>query len=388
MSIMCYTIVTVKETTIMRREKSSRQSSSEANEPLVNFNSENVKSELGKTLNWYSYNKTSDDARKYFLTYLKKYDMDVFDKLKTKSADISIKTTIGWLCRIYILNEELFPTKYLKNIKDETNRVLSVVTQEELEAVQKTKKPKAGVQEHLQNQLRELMGALDVEVDFLLSNKCKSNFDMYEWLQQNKIKHIHAREIANYYEKVVLKELKEAQSGSCDQLTESYSFLTKKELNTFISFVEKLIEDANRWQDVAKQISQNNRVPRAKKPKPALKQVQKLQYMKEFADLKLKSIPPTQIVGATQLWVYNTKYKTLGVYVCTNAHGFSVKGCSILNYDVNESISKTLRTPEDVVPSVLELGKVALRKVLPSLRTKEKKLTGRINKDTILLRVL
>jgi hypothetical protein len=102
----------------------------------------------------------------------------------------------------------------------------------------------------------------------------------------------------------------------------------------------------------------------------------------------LKSVPATQIVGATQLWVYNVKYKSLGVYVCTNPHGFSVKGCTILNYDVNESISKTLRKPEDVIPSVLELGKVALRKVLPSLRTREKKLTGRINKDTILLRVL
>lgn len=369
-----------------KRVKSVRQSYTEPNEPAVNFNSENMQCELGKILNWYSYNKSSDDARKYFLTYLKKYDMDVFDKLKTKSADISITTTIGWLCRIYTLNETLFPTKYLKNIKDETNRVLSVVTQEELEATQKLKKPKAGVQEHLQNRLRELMGVLDVEIDFLLSNKCKSNFDMYEWLQQNKIKHIHAKEIANYYEKVVLRELKEAQSGACEQLTESYSFLTKKELNSFVNFVEKLIEDANKWQGVAKQISQNNRAPRARKPKPALKQVEKLQYMKEHGSLK--SVPPTQIVGATQLWVYNTKYKSLGVYVCTNVHGFSVKGCTILNYDVNESISKTLRKPEDVIPTVLESGKVALRKILPSLRTKEKKLTGRINKDTILLRVV
>lgn len=369
-----------------KRVKSVRQTSVEPHEPTIDSSVENIQGELCRILNWYSYNKTSDDAKKYFLSYLKKYDMDVFDKLKTKSSDISITTTIGWLCRIYTLNETLFPTKYLKNIKDETTKVLSVVTQEELEDVQKTKKPRAGVQEHLQNQLKDLLGAIDSEVDKFLSSKCKSEFDMYEWLQQNKTKHVHAKGIADYYEKIVLKELKEAQSGTCQQLAEGYLFLSKKELNTFVAFVEKLIDDANKWQGIAKQISQNNRVPRAKKPKPALKQVEKLQYMKEHGNLK--SVPPTQIVGATQLWVYNTKYKSLGVYVCTNVHGFSVKGCTILNYDVNESISKTLRKPEETVPTVLESGKVALRKILPSLRTKEKKLTGRINKDTILLRVV
>jgi hypothetical protein len=377
------------EKLMAKRVKSVRQTSVEPNEPIFNSAAENVQGELGRILNWYSYNKSTDDARKYFLSYLKKHDMDVFEKLKTKSSEISITTTIGWLCRIYTLNESLFPTKYLKNIKDETSRVMSVVTQEELAdlaEVQKTKKPKAGVQEHLQNQLRVLLGVIDGEVDKFLSNKSKSDFDMYEWLKQNKTKHVHAKGIADYYEKVILAELKEAQSGECEQLTEGYSFLSKKQLNNFVSFVEKLIEDANKWQGIAKQISQNNRVPRAKKPKPALKQVEKLQYMKEYGNLK--SVPPTQIVGATQLWIYNTKYKSLGVYVCTNAHGFSVKGCTILNYDVNESTSKTLRKPEEVIPSVLESGKVALRKILPSLRTKEKKLTGRINKDTILLRVV
>lgn len=369
-----------------KRVKAIRKPSIEPNEPLIVSNDEDTQAQLGRILNWYNYHKTSDDAKNYFLTYLKMYDMDVFDKLKSKSSEISIKTTIGWLCRIYILNESLFPEKYTKNIKDEANRVLSVVTTEEAQSSTKETKPKVGVQEHLQNQLKELLGTIDAQIDTFLSNKSKSSFSLYEWLQQKKIKHVHAKAISEYYEKQVLKELKETQTGSCEQLKEGYSFLNKKEFSAFVTFVESLIEDANRWQDVAKQISNNNRTPRARKPKPAIKQVAKLQYLKEHENLK--SVPATQIVGATQLWVYNVKYKSLGVYVCTNPHGFSVKGCTILNYDVNESISKTLRKPEDVIPSVLELGKVALRKVLPSLRTREKKLTGRINKDTILLRVL
>lgn len=374
------------EKRMTKRVKAIRKSSLGPNEPVFKVDADNLQNELGKLLNWYSYNKTSDDAKGYFLTYLKNYDMDVFEKLKTKSSNITIPTTIGWLCRIYTLNESVFPVKYIKTIKDETSRVLEVVLQDDIKDIKKETKVKTGVQEHLQNQLKDFLGIIDAEIDNFLSNRCKSSFSLYEWLKTNQIKHIHAKSISEYYQNCVLNELKQARDGMCDQLIEGYSFLSKKDMTAFIKFIETLIDDANLWQGVAKQISQNNRAPRVKKPKPAGKQVEKLQYLKE--DGNLKSILPTQIVGATQLWVYNTKYKTLGVYVCNNQHGFMVKGSTILNYDVNESISKTLRKPEDVIPSVLDLGKVALRKVLPSVRTKEKKLTGRINKDTILLRVL
>ena len=230
------------------------------------------------------------------------------------------------------------------------------------------------------------MGELNGEVDDFIASGCTKQFSMYEWLKANDVKHAQAKNIAAYYEKDVLPELLEAFEEKCDQLAEAYSFLTKPKLKLFIQFVENVITDCNKWGDVAKHISMTNKAPRKKRTKPAAKQIEKLQYLKEHGDLK--SVYPTQIVGATQLWVYNVKYKTLGVYVCDNAHGFAVKGCTILNYNPGESVCKTLRKPEEVIPKVLDSGKVALRKILGSIRTKEKKLTGRINKDTILLKVL
>jgi hypothetical protein len=367
-----------------KRVKAIRKSSSASNEPLLKAS--NTQHDMICTLNWYSYNKDSDDATTYFLSYLKKYDTDVFDKLKSKSPNVSVSSTVGWLCRIYTLNESTFPLKYLSHIKEETNRVLEVVFADEAPSIKIDAKQRPSVQENVQNQLRELLGEIDAEVDNFLSNKCRSSFSLYEWMQTKKIKHAQAKSIADYYTDHVLSELKEAQSSGCEQLKEAYSFLTKKNMQLFVEFVESLIQDANKWHGVAKQISHNNRAPRARKPKPPLKQIERLQYLKEHETLK--SIPPTQIVGATQLWVYNVKYKSLGMYVCTNAHGFMVKGCTILNFDTTESISKTLRKPEDVIPSVMDSGKVALKKILPSLKTKEKKLTGRINTDTILLRAI
>lgn len=367
-----------------KRVKAIGKASASVNEPTLK--SSNTQHDLICTLNWYSYNKDSEDAKTYFLSYLKKYDNDVFDRLKNKSSNVSVSSTVGWLCRIYTLNEATFPLKYLSHIKEETNRVLQVVFADETVQDKVETKTRPSVQENVQNQLRELLGDIDAEIDSFLANKCKSTFSLYEWMQSKKVKHAQAKSIAEHYTEHVLAELKETQKSDCEQLKEAYSFLTKKNIQLFVEFVESLIEDANKWHGVAKQISHNNRAPRVRKQKSPLKQVEKLQYLKQHENLK--SVPPTQIVGATQLWVYNVKYKSLGVYVCNNAHGFMVKGCTILNFDTTESISKTLRKPEDVIPSVMESGKVALRKILPALKTREKKLTGRINKDTILLRAI
>lgn len=343
--------------------------------------------QLSQMLTWYNYHRNSEDAKKYFLDFLRHSgeSPDMVTKIQQLN-DIPLNSTIGFLCRIKLVNGDMVPAKYDERIEFTKNKVLQVVQAKEGVDSNTTPEKRASVQEHLENQLRELLGELSGKVDDFLLSKCKTSFGPYDWFKDRAVKHQQARNIAEYFDKCVLKELKEAEAGTCEQLTEAYSFLKKNDLKKYIGFIETIISDAIRWSDVAKQISLNNRAPRAKKPKPALKQIEKLQFLKEHESLK--SIPPTQIVGATQLWVYNIKYRTLGVYQCNNQHGFSVKGCTILNFDASESVYKTLRKPEDVIPKVLEGGKVALRKVLPSIRAKEKKLTGRINRDTILLKVL
>ena len=351
------------------------------------WNKDGEDSQLCQMLNWYNYNKSSDDARKYFIEFLKQSgeSPDTVTKIEECSS-VSITSSVGYLCRIKTVNGADVATKYDKHIQGETAKALQLVLAKSQEAAQEIVERRVGIQEHLENQLKILMGDLAGRVDDFLENGMKSDFVVHEWLTQTPVKHQHAKSIADYYEKVILAELKEAEAKTCEQLTEGYSHLTKNQMKKFIAFIESIVTESRKWCDVAKQISLNNRAPRAKRPKSPLKQTAKLKYKKE--DGNLKSVPPTQIVGATQLWVYNTKYRTLGVYVCNNAHGFSVKGCTILNYDASESLCKKLRKPEDVLPKVMEAGKVALRKILPSIRSKEKKLTGRINADTILLKVV
>ncbi len=80
--------------------------------------------------------------------------------------------------------------------------------------------------------------------------------------------------------------------------------------------------------------------------------------------------------------------RKLGVYHADDAGGFSVKGTCVTNYTESKSISKTVRKPGEMLPEVLKAGKIALRNVLTGIATKESLLTGRLNKDVVLLRVL
>lgn len=365
----------------------SRLSKISDNEPRWKIDADD--GQLAQMLTWYNYNKTSEDARKYFVEFLRVEgeQPDLLNRI-TKDNDIPFTNTIGWLCRIKTINGTIVPSKYDKHIEETKKNIVNFFAKNVADetSITTVTSNKPSVQDHLQNQLREFLGEIDEKIDEFLVSKCKKTFDVYEWLKTKNIKHTQANNIGKYFSERVLPELEEAISGECEQLKEAYSFLSKKQLKDYAQFIEQIVSDTARWCDIAKQISINNRAPRAKKPKPAIKQVARLNFLREHENLK--SIPPTQICGATQLWVYNTKYRTLGVYVCNNAHGFSVKGSTILNFDAAESIAKKLRKPEDVIPKVLEAGKVALRKILPGIRAKDKKLTGRINRDTILLKAL
>ena len=230
------------------------------------------------------------------------------------------------------------------------------------------------------------MGEIDEQLDLFVQNKCVSTFSISEWLKTNSIKHFQAKNIADHYESLLLKELIEAKDGTCEQLKEAYSFLTPQQLDSYITFLQTIISECELWEATAKQVALNNRAPRVKKPKPATKQVAKLNFLKEDGDLK--SIDPTKIVGATQLCAYNTKTRLLSFYVCTNPHGFSVRGSTLLNFDEAESFGKVLRKPSEILPKILDAGKLSLKKTVVSIKTKQKQLTGRINKDTLLIKAL
>jgi hypothetical protein len=201
-------------------------------------------------------------------------------------------------------------------------------------------------------------------------------------LRGKQAKAAHARVIKDFYVRQH-DELVEASQGKCEQLKEAYSHLSKANMKKITVFYSEILSAC----DMLAQEAKVNRAPRKSKAKPVEKIIAKLKFMKQDDKLKVVSINPTDIVGAKELWIFNAKTRKLGKYVAKEFSELSVKGTSIINFDEHLSVQKTLRKPEEQLKEFKAAGKVALRKFLDEIKAVDIKLNGRINEDTILLKV-
>jgi hypothetical protein len=205
------------------------------------------------------------------------------------------------------------------------------------------------------------------------------------------VKANHARIIRDYFEPMVYEftELtgpKKKDDDMYEQLVEGYSHITPKDQKKILAIYTAVTQACDMIITSQKAVR-----TRTKKPVSKEKLVAKLKYQKEDSTLKLASISPTDILEATELWVYNTKTRKLGKYVVDDIYGqgikLSVKGTSITGFNENESIQKTLRKPAEQLAELKRAGKVVLRKFMDDIKTTSTKLNGRINDQTILLKI-
>ena len=208
-------------------------------------------------------------------------------------------------------------------------------------------------------------------------------FKMLNLLKGKEVKAAHARIIKGFYARQ-LEELEELASGKGDeQLKEAYSHRSKKQIRNLITFYQEIASAC----DMLAQEAKVNRAPRKTKAVSKDKVVAKLKFMKSNEPLKLVSISPVDIIGAGELWIFNTKTRKLGKYVAKEFHTLGVKGTTITNFDEFKSIQKTIRKPEEKLKEFKAANKVALRKFLDEINATDTKMNGRINEETILLKV-
>ena len=230
---------------------------------------------------------------------------------------------------------------------------------------------------------REHVAEFDAAVDEFCENKYKGEFDSYEYCKKNTINAPVAKKMLDIFRGEV-EEVEEALEGKDEQLVEGYNHLTKRELRRFAQFLRSIYDGVERHANNAKTV----RKPRKTKAKPVHKIVEKVKYLKEASEYKIVSIDPTKIVGAEQLWAFNVKTRTLWVYNAQSRDGLSVKGTTLQGYDAETSIGKKLRKPEEVIGRLLGGGKIVLRKLMDEIKSVEKSPNGRINDQTVLLRVV
>ena len=285
-----------------------------------------------------------------------------------------------------------------------------VVVEKKEEEKQKANVYVPSIQERLQEQAIIMSEDIDEWLEGWVRDKDSfdpKGFDFKKHFTEKGVTQAHARKLKVFYENELndyellekyptgakLKKMSEQEQDLWAQLKEGYSHLTKKDIKTFTLAIENLMQAL----DFVIETAKATRKPRKTKPKSATKLVEKLKYLKVDNKYKLASVAPDQIIGASELWVFNVKTRKIGKYVASNidpkgmqrsGSGLSVKGTTIIGFDENNSIQKTLRKPEEKLKEFKDAGKVKLRTFLDDINAVDIKLNGRINSDTVLLKVI
>lgn len=250
-------------------------------------------------------------------------------------------------------------------------------------------KKKSSVTPNIQERLREVAYSMTDEIesaiDKAIANPKSVNLKQVRFAAQLRAKGVkaaHARLIRELYEPDLI-EMQAAAKGNDDELVEGYDGYSKADLKKLIDLYKEIVNTCTMLEQEAKAV----RAPRAKKSKPKEQLVSKLKYAKTDEKLKLASINPADIIGAKELWVYNTKTRKIGKYVAAEYQDLGVKGTTITGFNPDTSIQKTLRKPEEQIAAFTKSTKVQRRKFLDSIKSVDIKLNGRCNEFTVLLKV-
>jgi hypothetical protein len=371
------------------------------NEPdvlFVNANStvptikENYKINLILALNWYSANKSPNDAQKYLVataiaTKQKKAYIRKLEALPQNEVPLALCWCMRLLHRGAVFSDKDLASLDLRmktlfarfDAELEIEKDLKGIAEDKVATAVKT------VRDHMQVKIQSFLGDLEgLFDDWINDSETLSDEDaFYNYLRGKEIPQAYMKDVIAWCD-LKIKEFGSVMLTKDQDLKDGYSNFTKKQFNLMIKFFQKLKEESEKYAHFKKV----NRAPRKRKAKPASVQVAKLQYLKESKEYKLNSVSPIDIIGSEQLWVFNVKTRMLTVFRASGSLGLAVRGSTLLNFDIEASETKKLRKPEKQLDEVKNGGKVALRRIMENIKCKSKSPKGRINKDTILIRIV
>jgi hypothetical protein len=341
---------------------------------------------MRKSFYYYNYFYNQKDFKKYVVEWMKNPEHGfTADDVKTfqRSPDRAIEMTA---CSLVKAHKQGMPFRgrHVEYIKESIARAINSTAEEVIEE-EVAEAPKAYVptiQDRMNEKTADTIGELEGHYDEFINNP-KYNFSPYEYLVVNNVPQSQLTKYEEVYQ-ARFDELKLAVEKTDEQITEGYSHYKAADFKRIMGFIDQILNDIIQYRGL-KRATKKVRAPKSVSKE---KVVSKLKFAKEDKVLRLVSINPADIVGAQELWVYNSKTRKLGKYVADSLKGpLNVNGTGIIGFDEHKSTSKTLRKPADTLKEFSKATKIQLRKFIEDIKATETKLNGRINTDTILLKV-
>lgn len=211
----------------------------------------------------------------------------------------------------------------------------------------------------------------------------QQSFDSYTFISTNNIPQVYVRQISEYYAPI-LNELQLAYEKKEADLVEAYKIYSRTELKALVTRVRSIIEDCDKYLGNVKK----ERKPRKKRGKSVDSILKHFKYLKHDDNLKLSSDDPSKIIGASAVYVLNTKYKTLTMFVAKDSEGLNINRTAISNFDEKQSKTKRIgRKLEDVVKQITDGTKRSRLKVLDAVKADVASFTDRLNENSLIVRV-
>lgn len=338
---------------------------------------------MRKSFFYYNYFYTQKDLKKYVVDWMKdKYSKAEVSKF-IRSNDRAIPITV---CSIIKAHKQGMPLrdKELKYVKDRIYEVLNSEVADEPVVEQKIVAPAAvkTIQDRLNEKTSEHLAYFEGLYDQVVKGETVDP-RAYDYLVSNAVPQSQLKKFEELFS-ARKAELGAAQGKMFEDFVESYRHYKAADFKRHYEFLDAILDALEQYRGV-KKATKKARVKRAPNKE---KLVSKLKYMKEDKTLKLVSINPVDIIGAQELWCYNTKTRKLYKYVADSVLGpLGIKGTSLTGFNTTTSVGKTLRKPEEKLKEFSRASKVQLRKFLDDIKATETVGNGRINADIVLLRI-
>lgn len=345
-----------------------------------------VDADIGKSYNWYNLIVDKDTLKSYLVAYLKAQKSPLVK---------SLAGVPSWECRTLgatarmMSNGAIFPADYVERFNA---KIEDLVKKYEGDSeIVAPVRIMPNIQKRMNDKVSEVIASLEAEIDAVFANG-QTEFEPNVWIGKTDLKPLLLSRIVTYYTPLA-QELKEALDGGDAQLKEAYRIYKKATLKRALALVEAIIAACSGSARALRQVAKiNRRKPVVKgKTKPrkkvsAAKSGAALKFKAEEPALGVKSIDPKAIIGASQVWLYNTRYRKLTVINAATEAGLAINGTSITGY--GDMTAKRLRKPSETLPKLLAAGKVALRSFMDDIKTTPRKVTNRTNEEVIILRAV
>lgn len=197
---------------------------------------------------------------------------------------------------------------------------------------------------------------------------------IYDELLRSRTKVGDTAQALSYYTDI-LQDVKENKRD--------YMHSGAKAYRAHVQFLTKIIDEI----EIYSRNTRKKSLPKKRRIKTqnASKVVQQVKFQLRDDKLRVVSEPPEKLVGAYEVFVFNTKYRHLIHYVGDGP--MSVRGTTLQNFNPEKSGRKTLRKPMEFFDLTRGATLPAIRKAWGDVKSKPGSVNGRLNEHCIILKV-